>query len=133
MALKAYVNFTLDNLYIYLNIPSMKVAGTKILVDNVGMYDRDYDKLLNIILGTTVKTMNNKWTTPFNFEQIDPIFGMLRYVIKDTHISPLFEDGFMYAGFSLAADGIVATYQQQERINERLGKRIAEYIETAIA
>lgn len=58
---------------------------------------------------------------------------MLRYVIKDTHISPLFEDEFMFAGFSLAADGLVATYQQQERINERLGKRIADYIEAAFA
>lgn len=68
MALKAFVNFTLDNFFVYLNIPSLQVADTKILIDNVGMYARDYDKLLNIVLGTTIKTINNKWTTPFNFE-----------------------------------------------------------------
>lgn len=54
MDLKANVNMSLDNLYIYLNIPSFTISGTKIVHDSVGMYARDYDRYLTIVLGTTV-------------------------------------------------------------------------------
>ena len=72
MDLTAVLNVTEDNYYVYVNIPSVVISNVEITHDKVGMYDRDYDKLLNVISSTFVKTINDKWNTPYDFRSIDP-------------------------------------------------------------
>lgn len=59
MDLTAVLNVTEDNYYVYVNIPSVVISNVQILNDKIGMFDRDYDKLLNVVAGTFVSSFNN--------------------------------------------------------------------------
>lgn len=52
------VNATIDNLFLYLNIPGVSITGTKISQDKVGMFARDYDLFLSILVQNLIEDVN---------------------------------------------------------------------------
>lgn len=72
MNLKTVLNITEDNYYVYVNIPEILIDDVEILNDKVGMYARDYNTLLTIVLMTATQTINDQFVTPYDFRSIDP-------------------------------------------------------------
>lgn len=50
MNLKAVLNASLDNYYIYLNVPEIHVFDVQLINDHVGMFSRDYNTLISMIM-----------------------------------------------------------------------------------
>lgn len=90
MNIKAVVNFTFDNYYAYLNIPEVAISGVSILNDKVGMYARDYDSFLSIIIQSVVENTNSEWVKPFDFRTMAQIVGYLASIFVAPRISPFY-------------------------------------------
>ena len=52
MNIAGVINASIDNFYFYLHIPEIKVFNVKLSNDHVGMFARDYDLFLQMIVQT---------------------------------------------------------------------------------
>lgn len=79
-------------------------ASTKISVDNVGLYDRDYDFFFSSILDAQASDINVKYKAGWPISNLNPQLAMITGLIKNSTLSPYVADEWMYAGFSMQAD-----------------------------
>lgn len=94
----------MDDFYTYLHIVDAKVWDTKITHDKVGMFDRNYDEFLSVIIDTAVENQNNEWEKSYDLEQYDESFSLGRNMMTNTKISPFVMDEFIYVGFTYFLD-----------------------------
>ena len=123
MDLQAVANLTEDNYYIYLNIPEVAFQNVTIEKDNVGMYPRDYDSLLNVLAQIAIAGINNQWLTPYDFRTINPeIMFFITTVFSKPRISPFYLDQFIYLGLSYQFDfmSLGMTHTDKKHLETRI-------------
>jgi hypothetical protein len=104
MKVEALVNATMDNFYTYLKIVEAKVWDTRVTHDTIGMFDRNYDEFLSVIVDTAVENQNNEWEKAYDLEKYDVAFLLGRNMLTDTRVSPFIQDEFIYLGFTYVLD-----------------------------
>jgi hypothetical protein len=128
MDLDMIVNASMSNLYVYLNIPTIKVQDVKITHDKVGLYDRNYDDLLNILMGQIISNINTEWTTPYDMRVLSPeVLPFLANMFLLLELTPFSDDQFLFLGFTYFVDNMMLsqtqlfahteTYQKTEHSN----------------
>lgn len=85
------------------------------------MYQRDYEMLLNIILGALVEEINANFVKPYDLKTIDPDFmGLIVNTFTQPRISPFYQDNYLYAGLTYFFDPYTPKATTFEReISER--------------
>jgi hypothetical protein len=132
MNLVADLNVSSDNYYIYINLPYFVVSNVTITNDKVGMYHRDYNKLISAILMTLVTDLNAQFATPYDMRTIWPDFMMLIVnVFTYPRISPYYYDEFIYLGLTYFMDPWTFTtthekFALEERIRKDHGSLLSE-------
>ena len=128
MNLNAVVNFTFDNYYAYLNIPAASISGVTISNDKIGMYSRDYDTFLSIVIQSIVDNTNSEWTNPFDFRTLDPIVMYLQGVFVKPRVSPFYQNGYLYLGMTYWYDLMSLTNREIGIISGRQAEQHGEDI-----
>ena len=102
----ATANFTIDSKWkLYLKIPSVAITNVVISNDNVGMVRRRYDNLLTSVLRTQVNQINAQFAKPFDLTSLDnQTLPFISNMLTDVHVSPFYQNEFIYFGFSYFMD-----------------------------
>lgn len=66
MNLNMVLNMSMSNLYVYVNIPTFAISNVVVVKDKVGLFARDYNSLLNIIMNQIIDNINVEWTSPWD-------------------------------------------------------------------
>jgi hypothetical protein len=105
MDLKAVVNVSLDNYFINLHVPEVEVVNVQKVQDKVGMFKRDYQMLISLLMEFIANDYNDQYRTPVDLKSLWPEFMMLiANVFTYPRISPFYENEFMYLGLSYFLD-----------------------------
>jgi hypothetical protein len=139
MDLDMVVNASMSNLYVYLNVPSIKVQNVKITQDKVGLYDRNYDDLLNILMGQIISNINTEWTSPYDMRVLEPeILPFLANMFLKLELTPFTDDEFLFLGFTYFVDNMMTsqpmvfmhteTMQKTEQTNLQKIKEAFNYL-----
>lgn len=114
--IQAIMNVTLTNFVIYPDVKTVVAENAKIVVDNVGLYDRDYNYFFTSVLKQQASDINVKYKTGWPISNLDPQLAMITGLIKNSTVSPYVADEWIYAGFSMQADLPTAPYHELEFI-----------------
>lgn len=105
MKVQGAVNAKIENFYVLMNVKEAKITGTKLIVNKIGMYDRDYDDFLQLIVDTYVNNINNQFSKkPYDLGLFDHTLTFARMLVQDFRLSPFVQDEFIYAGFTYFLD-----------------------------
>ena len=102
MALK--VNFTMSNTVFYPVFKSSDFWNTKLTKSAISMGAHKYDLVLDSLTTLMGQSWNQEYKAGIPLGQLDPQLAMIGGLIKNSTISPYVADGWMYAGFDMAAD-----------------------------
>lgn len=120
MNIVAVVNASLDNYYVYLNIPTISAENVAVLNDKVGMYQRDYNRLLSILLMAAVQDLNDQFVKPYDLRTINPDFmSLIVGTFTFPRISPFYQDNFLYMGLSYFFDPYTKATKQERAMSEQ--------------
>lgn len=122
MDLNVVLNVTEDNYYVYLNIPTIFIDNVQKMNDKVGMYARDYNTLMSVLVMTFSQNLNDQWITPYDFRTIDPsVMFFITTVFSKPRLSPFYLDHFLYMGISYQFDWMpYATYSEKKYLEARM-------------
>ena len=104
MNLKSAFNFTLSNFVLYPKFHHIIVENSKLKNSVIDFGEHDYDHLFNRLLSDYTESFNGKFAKGWPLSNIDPNFGMIGGLIKNSTISPYVTDEWLYGGFSMQAD-----------------------------
>ena len=110
MNLVSELNLTVSDFVMYPKIKKIEISQTNKTYDRVGMYAHDFDALFSNILQKSVNDINIEYEYGYPLRNLNPAFGLLSGVLKDAIVSPLVEDHWLYAGFSMQADKAYKVY-----------------------
>lgn len=68
------------------------------------MGSHNYDLVLDSITTILGQAWNKKYSAGIPIAALDPDLAMISGLVKNSTISPFVSDGWMYAGFNMAAD-----------------------------
>ena len=119
MTVQATVNFTFDSFFLNLNIPELVIGGVTIAHDKIGMYDRDYNTFISMLVQTEVENVNQDWAEPWDLAELDGTFGFLRSMFVGFQVSPFVADEFIFLGFSYFLDENVQSFRVINRVTDR--------------
>lgn len=97
-------NISMQNMVIFPQISDISVHNTNKTYDIVHMYAHDYNALFTQIFKKTAYDINLQYQKGFPLANINPVFGMITGLLKNTTVSPFISDGWLYAGFEMQAD-----------------------------
>jgi hypothetical protein len=102
MEIMAVVNASVDPKWkFYLHVPTIALSNVAISHDQVGMINRRYDNLLNSVAKSFINNVNAEWSRPFDITSLDPLtLPFLSNMIVNLHLSPFYQNEFLYFGFS---------------------------------
>jgi len=98
------VNFTMSNVVFYPIFKSTDFWNTKLTNSTVKMGAHKYDLVLDSVCTLMGQTWNQMNKAGIPIAALDPQLAMIGGLIKNSTMSPYVADGWMYAGFSMAAD-----------------------------
>lgn len=104
MNVEASFKVVFDSFFITLNIPDFVVTNAKVVQDNVGLYERDYDTYITGLIEAIVKNINTEWAEPWDLAELDPTVGFLRSMFTNLQLSPYITEEFIFFGFSYMLD-----------------------------
>ena len=116
------------NFMVFPNIDTVKVSGTKMLADNIGMFTHDFDIIMNLVLKSASAGINHKYNANgFPLANLNPTLGLLSGVLQKFTVSPLKFDQFLLFGFSMYADLPTLANYRIEDAETPVGATIIQY------
>ena len=103
-AMQMKVNFTMSNVIFYPVFKSSDFWNTNLTKSSVEMGSHKYDLVLDSVTTLMGQTYNQMHKAGIPIAALDPDLAMIGGLIKNSTMSPYVADGWMYAGFSMAAD-----------------------------
>jgi hypothetical protein len=106
MDLQTVLNVTVDPKWkFWLNVPTVQIQNVKLSLDHVGMISRRYDALMSTVVRSLVNTINVQWQKPFDITSLNPqSLPFLSNMFTNLHVSPYYQEEFVYVGFSYFVD-----------------------------
>jgi len=98
------VNFTMSNVIFYPVYQQSMFWNTNLTKSAVTIAPHNYDKVLGSMTKVMGQSWNKKYTAGVPIAALDPDLAMIGGLIKNSTLTPYVSDGWMYAGFSMAAD-----------------------------
>lgn len=102
MNFQAKVNVHLQDMVLFLEPESIKLAHGKVLQDRIGMYSHNYDVFFQAVLNDMAHTFKMKHRKGIDLSSMVPQIAQLD--IRNTTVSPYVADEWLYAGFSFEKD-----------------------------
>jgi hypothetical protein len=65
------------------------------------MYAHDYNVLFTSILQNFANDINIEYQAGYPLANIDPVFGLVGGLLKDTTFTPYVQDNYLFGGFSM--------------------------------
>jgi len=103
-AMQMDVNFTMSNVVFYPVFKSSDFWNTTLTKSSVKMGSHKYDLVLDSVTTLMGQTYNQMHKAGIPIAVLDPDLAMIGGLIKNSTMTPYVADGWMYAGFSMAAD-----------------------------
>lgn len=103
-AMKLEANLTMSNVVFYPVFKSSSFWNTTLTKSAVEMGSHMYDHIFDNITMAMGNAWNEKYKAGVPIGAFDPQLAMIGGLIKNSTMSPYIADGWMYAGFSMAAD-----------------------------
>ena len=103
-AMSLKVNFTMSNVIFYPVFKSSDFWNTKLTKSTIAMGTHKYELVLDSLTTLMGQAWNQKNKAGIPIAVLDPELAMIGGLIKNSTISPYVADGWMYAGFDMAAD-----------------------------
>lgn len=117
------VNFTMKDTVFYPIFKSSDFWNSNLTKSSIEMGAHKYDLVLDSITTILGQAWNQKYRAGIPIAALDPDLAMISGLVKNSTISPYISDGWMYAGFDMAADApythklpLEATEQPQEQL-----------------
>lgn len=101
---KMQANFTMANVVFYPVFQGMSFCYTNLTKQSILMGNHDYVKVLYNVTKIAGQNWNKKYEAGIPIGAFNPQLAMVGGLIKNSTISPYVSDGWLYAGFSMAAD-----------------------------
>lgn len=121
MDLNAVLHVYEEDYYVYVNIPSVFIDDVQIMNDKVGMFARDYNTLMTIIMMTVTQSINDKFVKPYDFRTLDPkLMFFITSVFSHPRVSPFYMDSFLYLGVSYQFDFMASTKAEKMSVENRM-------------
>lgn len=98
------VNFTMQDVVFYPLYTSSMFSQTKLTNHSILMALHNYDEVFQAVAQAVGQSYNSVNKAGIPIAAIDPQLAMIGGLIKNSTISPYVSDGWLYAGFSMAAD-----------------------------
>jgi len=95
----------MQDMMVHSSVTSFKLKEFKLIHAE---FNGNYEQLLIDILQKSVfHEHNSKFAKGWSIGNIQPDFAMIGGILRNTTISPLVQDGFIYSGFSMQNDHFV--------------------------
>lgn len=98
------VNFTMENVVFYPIFKNINFTDTKATMSSIKLGSHDFNQVLDSIVTLAGQDWNKKGEAGIPIAALNPQLAMIGGLIKNSTISPYISDGWLYAGFSMAAD-----------------------------
>lgn len=101
---KANVNASWDNFVIYAAASDVLISNTAVTFDKVGLDYHAFDSLLTSVAVSMSDNFNLSHSQGINLVEKYPTLGFISGMARNSIVSPLKEDEFVYAGFKWISD-----------------------------
>lgn len=118
----AVVNASIDPTWkLYMRIPTFTLTNVVLSHDHVGMINRRYDNLLNSVAHSFINNVNAQWSRPFDITSLDnQTLPFVANMITKLHVSPLYQNEFLYVGFSYFVEQAAPAVATQSLVQQKI-------------
>lgn len=103
--MEATLNFTMQDTVFFLFGNSFKLKNVKLVDSKVEVNKtRDFEVIFESIFANEIEVWNTKHKDGVPLGALDPQLAMIGGLLKNTTMSTAVADGWLYAGFDMAAD-----------------------------